>query len=47
MSRLLLVLVLFLLVLAGGGLLALGLFPPRPAAHVVQIVLPNQSLHTQ
>ncbi len=47
MSRFLLVLVLLLLVLAGGGFLALGLFPPQPAAHVVQIVLPNQSLRTQ
>lgn len=47
MSRFYAFLLLFLLVLAGVGFLALGLFPPTPAPRQVETVLPNNSLSVQ
>jgi hypothetical protein len=31
-------------VLLAGGFLSLGLFPPKPQAHEVQVVIPNDRL---
>lgn len=47
MSRFLLALVVLVLLLLGGALLGLGLFPPTPAGHLVQTILPNQGFRTQ
>ena len=41
MTRLILVLVVFLLLLATAGLVVLGAFPPGPRTEQVQRVLPN------
>ena len=41
MTRIILIVVALGLLLAGGGFLLLGAFPPEPKTHPVERVLPN------
>ena len=47
MRRLVVILIAVLIVLAAGGLLVLGAFPPHPHPQAVEHTLPNSRFSTQ